>query len=106
MRRREFVGLIGGVAAWPLAARAQQRPAPVVGYLYAASSESGEPTLAAFRKGLSETGYLEGRNVAIDYRAANNDYNRLPELAADLVRRKVAVIVTSGGAVVARAAKV
>ena len=107
IRRRKFLATLlgGGAAAWPLAARAQQAAIPVVGYLHAASSEAAELSRAALRQGLRETGYVEGRNVAIEFRPANNDYNRLPELAADLVRRRVAVIVTGGGAVSAKAAK-
>src|SRR5215467_3063278 len=104
-RRELLVALSGAAAAWPLAARAQQAAIPVVGYLHAASSEAAELSRAALRQGLSETGYVEGRNVAIEFRPANNDNNRLPELAADLVRRRVAVIVTGGGAVSAKAAK-
>src|SRR5262249_27544560 len=105
MKRREFITLLGGATAWPLGARAQQAAIPVVGYLHAASSEAAELSRAALRQGLGETGLVEGRNVAIEFRPANNDYNRLPELAADLVRRRVAVIVTGGGAVSAKAAK-
>ena len=106
MRRREFITLLGGAAAaWPVAARAQQRRLPVVGYLHAVSPEGQEANVASLRKGLGEHGLVEGRNFAIDYRFANNDYNRLPELAADLVHRDVAVILALGGAVTARAAK-
>src|SRR5215510_12336584 len=98
MRRREFMALLGGTAAagWPLAARAQQPPLPVIGYLYTGAPEAGAPMLAAFRKGLSEVGFFEGRNVEIEYRWANNEPERLPELAADLVRRRVTVIVSPG----------
>src|SRR6267142_5328037 len=102
MKRREFITLIGGAAvAWPLAARAQQPAMPVIGYIHAATPETAAGTLPALRKGLNETGFVEGSNIAIEYRFANNDYNRLPELAADLVRRRVAVVVTLGGAVAA-----
>jgi len=93
MRRRDFISLLGGAATWPLAARAQQPPMPVVvGYLYVATPEAHASRLAAFRKGLSETGYVEGRNVAIEYRWAHNDTARLPGLVADLVNRPVTVI--------------
>src|ERR1700745_2435034 len=96
-RRKFLATLIGGAAAaWPLAARAQQ-PMPVVGYLDFYAAEPTGIFLAAFRKGLSETGFIEGRNLAIEYRYANTDKERLPELVADLIRRRVAVIVTPFG---------
>ena len=104
MRRRDFITLLGGTAAWPVAAHAQ--PAlPVIGYLYSGPPETSAPWLAAFRKGLSESGFSEGRNVAVEYRWAYNDPAQLPELAADLVRRRVAVIVTPGTASSVLAAK-
>jgi putative ABC transport system substrate-binding protein len=94
----------GAAAAWPLAARAQA-PMPVIGYLSGRSPVTDVPMLSAFRQGLSDTGYVEGRNVAIEFRWAEGRYDRLPELVHDLVRRKVAVIVTSGGESTAQAAK-
>jgi ABC-type uncharacterized transport system substrate-binding protein len=95
LRRREFIALLGGAAAWPLAVRAQQG-IPVIGYLDAGSSGRMTRSLTPLPKGLNETGYFEGRNVAIEYRWADNQIDRLPELAADLVRRRVAVICTAG----------
>ena len=105
MRRRAFISLLGGAAAWPLVARAQQQPTmPVVGFLGTASAGPFAHLLAGFRRGLQETGFIEGRNVAIEYRWAEGQYDRVPSLAADLVRRQVAVIVTVGGETSAAAA--
>ena len=93
MRRREFLGALGGAAAtWSLAARAQQPTMPVIGFLDSGSPTGMEPNLAAFRLGLNKIGYSEGQNVAIEFRWAQGNYNQLPALAAELVRRGVAVI--------------
>jgi putative ABC transport system substrate-binding protein len=105
VKRREFITLPGGAATWPVSARAQQSGIPVVGVLYSGSSEMFSTLMAAFRQGLDEAGYVEGRNVALEIRLADGHYDRLPSLAAELVRRQVAVIVTAGGQNSAFAAK-
>ena len=105
MRRREFIAMLGASAVWPLAVGAQQQTRPVIGFLGSGSPDAFEHLVAAFRRGLSEAGFAEGQNIAIEYRWAEGHYERLPALAAELVRQQVAVIIAAGGAPAARAAK-
>ena len=104
MRRREFITLLGGASAWPFAARTQEA-LPVIGMLSSVPFDTRREQLGAFHRGLNESGYVEGRNAVLEYRSADNQIDRMPALAADLVRRQVAVIVTIGGDVSTRAAK-
>ena len=105
MRRREFITLLGGTVAWPFAARAQQPAIPVIGFLSSRSPDESKHVLAAFHQGVSETEFTEGRNIAVEYRWAFGEYEKLPALAADLVRRNVVVIAALGGDVSAKAAE-
>jgi putative tryptophan/tyrosine transport system substrate-binding protein len=97
LNRREAITLLGGAAMWPVAARAQQRPMPVIGFMHTLSPEIVAEYVAAFHRGLGQAGYVEGRNAAVEYRWAQGHYDRLPELAADLVRRKINVLAAMGG---------
>ena len=105
MKRREFIAGLGGVAAWPLAASAQQQALPVVGYIDLSNADAQARNVAAFRKGLSETGYVEGQNVSVEYHWLDGQFDRLPALLAELVRRRVAVIATPGSNAASLAAK-
>ena len=106
MRRREFLGVLGGTAAWPLAARAQQSAMPLIGFLHGGSQREWAHLIEAFRQGLSQAGFVEGRNIAdIEFRWAEGQFDRLPGMAADLVNRQPALIATDGGTVTAQAAK-
>ena len=105
MKRRQFITLLGGAAAWPIAARTQQSAMPLVGFVNTALAGPSAYLVAGFRQGLQEAGFVEGRNTAIEYRWAEGQYERVPALIADLVRRQVAVIVTGGGETTAAAAK-
>ena len=105
VKRREFITLLGGAAAWPLAVRAQQQAMPVIGILASVSPAPYAPFILAIKEGLRQTGYVEGRNLAIEYRWAEGQYDRLPQLASELVERGVAVIITVGGGATTTAAK-
>jgi putative tryptophan/tyrosine transport system substrate-binding protein len=106
MKRREFITVLGSVAvAWPLAAGAQQTAMPIVAFVFGGSADASARYVASFRKGLNETGYVEGQNVTVEYHLLENQYDRLPALMADLVHRQVAVIATPGNTPAALAAK-
>jgi putative ABC transport system substrate-binding protein len=105
MKRREFIAGLGGAVAWPAVVRAQQPVMPVVGFVHYASADTTARSVASFREGLREVGFLEGQNVAIEYRWAEGQYDRLPDILKELIDQRVAVIVTGGGSSVALAAK-
>jgi len=105
LKRREFISLVAGAAAWPVLARGQQSATPVIGFLNGSDPGTNSHLAAAFREGVASTGYVEGRNVVIEYRWAENHYDRLPALMAELVRRQVAVIQAGGGGVAPQVAK-
>src|SRR5215510_16030438 len=105
LKRREFLTLLGGAVAWPLAARAQQPAMPVVGFLYGGPADASTRYAAAFRKGLSDTGNVDGQNVVVEYHWLEGQYDRAPTLVADMARRRVAVIASLGGTSLALAAK-
>jgi putative ABC transport system substrate-binding protein len=107
VKRREFIAGLGGAAAWPLAGGAQQTALPVVGFVHAGSADTSADRVRAFRKGLSETGYVDGQNVTVEYHWLEGQFDRLPALMAELVRRRVAVIATpanTAGSIAAKAA--
>src|SRR5215472_10376528 len=103
IRRRQFIAMLGGVAAWPLAARAQRKP--VIGFLNSGSADAYPDRITAFHQGLRDLGYIEGANVLVDYRWALGEYDRLPAFAAELVERRVSVLIATGGEPAALAAK-
>jgi putative ABC transport system substrate-binding protein len=96
LKRRDFITLLAGAVSWPVVASAQQRPLPVIGFLNGSSSDGYAPQVRAFQQGLKQAGYVEGETVSIEYRWAGGQYNRLPELANDLVKRQVAIIAAAG----------
>jgi len=105
MRRRQFIRLLGGTLAWPVAARAQQSAMPLIGVLHGVSAAQWTDRMVGFHRGLGETGFAEGRNVTIEYRWAEGQFDRLPGMATDLVNRQPTLIATDGGTVTAQAAK-
>jgi putative ABC transport system substrate-binding protein len=104
MRRREFIAGLGGASVWPLAARAQQQRLPIIGHLHPSTAQTVRERLDAFHRGLADQGYVEGRNLAIEYRWAEGHIERLPELAADLLHRPISVLAATGGTPAALAA--